>query len=314
MGFNLVNLAITVRTDDVSRLRLYLPLLGKEYAAACRCVLCHWPERVCETCTSQVTCGWSLVFGQKLTSDPAALKRHQKPPLPFVFSFPMLEFFPDDHTEIVCGLVVIGQAIPFLEMLLNGFAKLLSGRSCQVTAEIIQIACRDYQGAVQNSVIDASFIRTGNLIPENLIIASTDGLIESRIRDCSELQIRLLSPLRLLEAGHASCSFDVCLFVRSVMRRVSSLAYYYGDVEFDCDFKELSRQVENVICTDNHFSYINIKNSKLTGLIGHGSFLGDFSRFMPFLVVGSYVHTGKGSSFGMGSYEVYTGDVNFSSY
>lgn len=308
MGFNLVNVAITVRTLDATRLIRYLPQLGKEFASACRSVSCRWPERTCERCAAYDTCGWTLVFGQKLTSDPAALKRHQKPPLPFAFSFPLSEMLPEDQTEIECGLVVIGQAIPFLEMLLNGFAELLSDGLAEVAAEIIQIACRDYQGSVQNPVVEYGSITSGNLVPENLVIASTEGLVESRLWDCAELQIRLLSPLRLLEAGHIARRFDFCLFVRSVMRRVSSLAYYYGESDFDCDFKELSRQVESVICTEDHFGYTNGKNRKLTGITGYGSFLGDFSRCIPFLAIGSYVHTGKGSSFGMGSYELHSED------
>ncbi|MBC8018389.1 MAG: CRISPR system precrRNA processing endoribonuclease RAMP protein Cas6 [Verrucomicrobia bacterium] len=308
MGFNLVNLAITVRADDVSRLRFCLPLLGKEYAAACRSLSCHRPERTCETCSAQESCGWYLVFGQKLTPDPAALKRHQKPPLPFVFSFPMLEGYSDAHKEIECGLVVIGQAIPHLGMLLDGFTELLSGGLSPFPAEVIQIACRDYQGFVQHVSGDHGFARSGNLAPENLLIASTEGLLESRTWGGSDLHIRLLSPLRLLKNGHLVGRFEFSLFARSVMRRVSSLAYYYGESEFDCDFKELSRQVDDVVCTDDHFCYANVKNRKLTGLSGYGSFLGDFSRLMPFLVIGSYLHTGKGSSFGMGAYELLPDD------
>jgi CRISPR-associated endoribonuclease Cas6 len=304
MGFNLVNLAITVRAAEASRLRFCLPLLGKEYAAACRSLSCHWPERACETCSAQESCGWYLVFGQKLTPDPAALKRHQKPPLPFVFSFPMLNVYSGARKEIECGLVVIGQAIPHLGMLLDGFAELLSGGLSPVPAEVIQIACLDYQGSIQHVSGDHGFARSGNLVPENLLIASTEGLLESRTWDSSDLHIRLLSPLRLLKNGHPVGRFEFSHFARSVMRRVSSLAYYYGESGFGCDFKELSRQVDDVICTDDHFCYTNDKNSKLTGISGYGSFLGNFSRLMPFLVIGSYVHTGKGSSFGMGAYDV----------
>ena len=310
MGFNLVNLAITLRTDDASRLSCRLPLMGKEYAAACRSLSCHMLEPACETCPMQETCGWYLVFGQKLTSDPAALKRHQKPPLPFVFSFPMLEVFSEDQKVIVCSLVVIGHAIPFIEMLLNGFAELLSGGLYQVPAEIIQIACRDYQDTVQCTSVDTECIRSGNLVPENLVIVSTEGLLESRIWSSTELHIRLMSPLRLFEDSRPVVQFEFGRIARSVMRRVSSLAFYYGESEFDCDFKELSRQVDDVICTEDHFFYTNVKNKKMTGIAGYGSFIGDFSRIVPFLVIGSYVHTGKGSSFGMGAYEVILEDGN----
>jgi hypothetical protein len=312
MGFNLVNISLTVRTEDASRLSNCLPLLGKEFAETCRILSCLWPERKCNTCSIQETCGWYLVFGQKLSSDPAAVKRHQKPPLPFVFSFPLLGLFPEDTKEIECGLIVIGQAISHLEMLLEGFEELLRGRLTPLTADIIRIACRDFQGSLQNSAGDLNRARSGKLVPENLVIASSEGLLESHAWGCSELHIRLLSPLRLLEDGHSVNRFEFSRFARSVMRRVSSLAYYYGESEQDCDYKELSRQVDEVICTEDHFSYRSVKNRKLAGMIGAGSFIGDFSSIMPFLVIGSYVHSGKGSSFGMGAYQLLPDDSNSS--
>jgi hypothetical protein len=258
----------------------------------------------------QETCGWHLVFGQKLTSDPAALKRHQKPPLPFVFSFPIVELFSENQKNIVCGLVVVGPAIQYLEMLLSGFAELLSGALSEIPSEIIQIACRDYQDIVQPTSAGLESIRSGNLVPGNLVIVSTEGLLESRIWGGTELHIRLKSPLRLFEDSRPVVQFDFSRFARSVMRRVSSLAFYYGEREFDCDFKELSRQIDDIICAEDHFYFTNSKNKKMTGISGYGSFTGDFSRLVSFLVIGSYVHTGKGSSFGMGAYEVLPKDSN----
>lgn len=304
MGFNLVNLALSIQTEDVSRLRNYLSLSGNEYAAACRCLSCHCPARDCEDCSNNETCGWYLVFGQVLTSDPAALKRHQKPPLPFIFSFPPCAGAPDVLDIIEIGLVVIGRAIPHLEMLLNGFSGLFSGASIPVAAEIRQIACRDYQGSYQNIDIEPRCVQSGCLVPGNLVITSTEGLLDSRNWLGSTLCIQLLTPLRLLDGGHNAVSFEFGHFARSVMRRVSSLAYYYGESEMNCDYKELSRQVADVNCTDEHFSYAKVKNRKLSGIIGHGSFEGDFSQLMPLLLIGSYVHTGKGASFGMGMYDV----------
>ena len=304
MGFNLVHLAITLQTNDAARLSRTLPLLGNEYAAACRVLSCRWPQRVCETCSARETCGWYLVFGQKLSSDPAALKRHQKPPLPIMFTFPVTERFPEKITEIVCDLVVIGTALSQLDLLLNGFDELLSGLSAPLSAEIKQIACRDYQGLVACSSRDNGKRRPGSIVPENLIVMSTAGLLESRSWIGSTLHIRLLTPLRLLVDSRRAVRFEFSTFARSVVRRVSSLAYYYGEREFVCDFKELSRQIEQVTCRADHYSYLAAHDKILSGISGYGSFCGDFSSLMPFLVIGSYVHTGKGSSFGLGAYEV----------
>jgi hypothetical protein len=82
------------------------------------------------------------------------------------------------------------------------------------------------------------------------------------------------------------------------------LAYYYGDLEFSCDYKELSRQADAVTCTDAHFVLAADRNRKRAGLLGYGRFQGDFTGLLPFLVVGLYVHAGKGSAFGMGAYEL----------
>jgi len=299
MDYNLIHLAITVRTDDPIQLSLCLPLLGNEFAAACRKHCCLQPERVCRSCSRPDSCDWNLVFGQKLSSDPSALRRFQKPPLPFMFTFPSPHDPADGAAEFECGLVVIGQAIPCLDMLLEGFGDILS----PFAAEVLQVATRDYQGIV-HPLGDGSGINC----PENLVVLSSRDLLENRIRTESELHIRLLSPLRLFADGHLCHDFSFSRFARSLLRRISSLAYYYGSCELTHDFKELSRQAEAVICTDNHFIPATDRNRKLSGLTGQGSFRGDFSGLMPFLIAGEYVHAGKGASFGMGSYELLPGD------
>jgi len=295
MDFNLVHLAITVRTDDAVQLCLLLPLLGNEFAAACRINCCRWPERACGSCSRQESCSWNLVFGQNLSADPSALKRFQKPPLPFMFTFPSMHGPADGATEIECGLVVIGQAIPCLDLLLEGFREIL----LPLSAEVLQVGTRDYQGIV-HPLGDG----TGVNCPENLVVLSINDVLDNRIWTGSCLQIRLMSPLRLFEEGRLLGHFDFSRFARSLLRRVSSLAYYYGAHEFACDYKELSRQADAVICTDNHFIRAADGNRRMAGLLGDGRFRGDFSGLLPFLVAGLYVHVGKGSSFGRGAYEL----------
>lgn len=295
MNFNLVNLAITVRTDDAFQLCLCLPLLGNEFAAACRKDSCRWPERVCDTCSRQESCAWNLVFGQRLSADPSAVRRFQKPSLPFVFTFPSSQELAASATEIECGLVLIGQAIPCLEMLLEGFKEIL----LPLAAEVILVGTRDYQGIVQ-PIGDGGGINR----PENLVVLSSDDLLENRVWTDDCLHLRLLSPLRIIKDGRILGNFDFSRFARSLLRRVSSLAYYHGACEFTCDFKELSRQADAVICTDDHFILATDRNRRRAGLMGYGRFQGDFSGLLPFLVAGVYVHAGKGSTFGMGAYEL----------
>ena len=301
LDFNLVNLKITIRTVSPRLLALRLAGQGSGFGARCRGMVCPRPTADCAPCPERPGCIWYAVFGQGLSTDPAALRRHQKPPLPFVFSFPFPDGADDSSHILECGLVVIGRAIPCLEMLLEGFAQFLGGDPCLESGEIIRVASLDYQGACRTLGSSAHVTQ-----PENLAVLSGAGLLESRPWGCSRLALRLHSPLRLAADGRPCTRFDFSRFARSLMRRTSSLAYYYGDREPDNDFRDLSRQAEAVVCRDDRFCYGAPAGmgKKLAGIMGSGSFSGDFSGLMPFLVLGTLVHAGKGASYGMGCYTV----------
>jgi hypothetical protein len=212
---------------------------------------------------------------------------------------------PDETHEglriIECRLVVIGRAIPYLDMLLDGVASILDGDICQGRYEMVQLASRDYQGTLQP---------LGNggclTLAKNLVVLSVSGILESRPWECARIGIRLLSPLKQLADGRQLRKFDFRLFARSLLRRVSSLAYHYGECDLDCDFRMLSQQAGEIVCTDDHYLYENMSggNKRLSGITGYGSFCGDFNGLMPFLALGTYVNAGKAASFGMGRYEL----------
>jgi len=293
--FNIIDLVITIQCTNAVRLSNSLYLSGGRFSDACRSVCCSRPVKDCTTCSGIDSCAWNIVFGQSLTPDPSALKRYQKPSLPFAFRFPSLFDKDTTVTEITCGLVVIGQAIPFLDMLLDGFRELL----VSFEADMSRVDSRDIQGNVYPLRNDSAARHN-----ENLVVLSGSHLLEDRIWVEPCLHIRLLSPLRLFDDGHLLDVFDFSRFAGSLMRRVSSLAYYYGGSEFACDYKGLALQAESVVCTDNHFVLSTASNRKLSGLTGYGSFKGDFKGLFPFLTTGRYVHAGKGATFGMGLFEL----------
>ncbi len=43
---------------------------------------------------------------------------------------------------------------------------------------------------------------------------------------------------------------------------------------------------------------------KMGGILGSVTFSGDLAEFMPFILLGEHLHVGKGTSFGLGKYEV----------
>ncbi len=306
MGFNLVNLAITIHSDNCPKLTSLLPLSGSAFSSACRHLCCNTPERVCRNCPDRTNCSWSGLFGQELTCDPDALKRHQKPPLPFVFTFPVSESDNDvQEGTLLCDLVVIGSAIPHSKILLHGLIEMLAGESFPPGSKVISVSCRDYLGQVQqNHRTPDTVADDTSLLPNELVVASMEGLLESRIWNASEVCLELTSPLRLIENGRMMSRFDFGRFARSIMRRISSLSYYYGESELEWDFKELSCLIDSVICTEDAFRFKKQPQSQLSGIVGNGCFIGDLILILPLLHIGSFVHAGKGATFGMGVYNI----------
>lgn len=298
MEFNLVDLKIKVRFQKPDLLALNLSGHGGTFAASCKDAVCTRVSIACNLCPERNGCHWHAVFGQILSADPAALKRHQKPPLPFIFSFPFSSEQIGTTDTIECGLVVVGRAIHCIDMLLKGFAEFLKRDSADVTGEIIQVSASGYQG-------ESTCLGDGTDIyhAANLQVLSAEVLQEWSPLDCSRIDIRLLSPLRFILNGRQCRRFDFSHFARSLMRRVSSLAYYYCDYSFNSDFKLLSGIADAVECIADNFCYESM-NRPVSGITGSGGFVGELDELLPFLTLGRYLHAGKGAAYGMGRYEL----------
>jgi len=300
MECNFIDIELKVRTANMARLIGWLPLQGAAFAEQCRMSVCPLPIHECSGCSQIADCGWQQVFAQGLTADPEALRRHQKPPLPFVISFPFEDDLHDISGVMTFSLVVLGRAISCLDMLLDGFHRLLSG----MRTEILQIYSRDYQGGKRLLVTG-----TRRSPPANMTVLSLDGIMKSREMYSGVLLLQFESPLKLRSEGHIVREFDFRLFFRYLLRRVSALIYYYEGQELEYDFKYLAQQADRIVCIQDafHFSAAPCGAIKLSGLTGSGRFRGDFTDLLPFLVAGTYVHAGKNAAFGMGRFNLLPG-------
>lgn len=295
--FNLIDLKILVSTDDPRRINSLVLSMGRDFATACRRVTCDHTGIFCRNCPMVAECSWYQVFAQELSADPVALKRHQKPPLPFAFSFRAPESAEYVDGMVESRLVVIGRAIHHLEMILFGFSEFLSNNSCQFKGKIEQILCRDYQGTLLPLNTDIQISQNNSLV-----VLSVSDLLAGFPDTPSSVTFKLLSPLKILKNGKQLKYFDFSQFARSLMRRVSSLAYYYADFEFSSDYLELALHSADFVCVEDCF-LLDV-NTKGGGVIGQGCFRGDFTGYMPFILLGTFLNVGKSATYGMGCYVI----------
>ena len=78
------------------------------------------------------------------------------------------------------------------------------------------------------------------------------------------------------------------------------------------DFRGLIEKAATVKQTQSDIRWYNWKRystrqeawMSLGGIVGSVLYEGDLSGFMPLLRLGEYVHVGKGTSFGLGKYDI----------
>ncbi len=299
MDFNFAKLIITValKTDVPDPCVLFGT--RREFAAAfrqvvgCRCTCC-------DGCQRAALCPYHKTLGQEVSSEPAAVKRYQKPPLPFVFSFPVIPPLRNRGTELEIGLVLVGNAIDHLDFYMAAFGHMLLqvGQGKGGGASIRRLESVDYAG--NRHLVEE---RGGHWAPGGLALLSVRGLCKSELLPMDSITINLETPLRIMHEAKPLREISFSAIVRSLMRRISAMAYYYAGSETDVDFKWLAMRSKSVKSVHVDFHWVEWGKG-VSGVIGTGTFIGELTEFHPFLLAGEQVHAGKGAAFGLGRFHL----------
>ncbi|MBC7961841.1 MAG: CRISPR system precrRNA processing endoribonuclease RAMP protein Cas6 [Steroidobacteraceae bacterium] len=297
MDLNLVQIVFDVETDNAAVQAAYYYQALRRFDLLFRQACCRCGGTQCSACKEQTACPYREVFAQELSTDPDIVRRHQKPPLPFAFKIRQI---PDNNSCFEISLVVVGNAVNHLAVFNSAVRRLIesTAQQCPGAVPVITgIYCLDYQSLRHE--LDCSFRSTGNLV-----ILSSLEIMENTV-EAENIRLILDSPLRLLSAGAVLYDFEFTVFLRSQLRRCSSLFAYYGDGELELDFAGLSAAADHVKCLKNGIRYLQpswSQRSNHAGLQGISEF-GDLAPGMrPLLALGSYLNAGKGASFGLGAY------------
>jgi hypothetical protein len=300
MELNLVHLIFSLTLDGYTEDRFALFSLRRGFPAALKRVTCGRLIH-CEACRDTADCGWFPLFGQPLSTDPDAVKRHQKPPLPFVFSLPLLSDGPLHCSDVEVGLTLVGNAVAHAGSFVVAMRDVCGagfGDGC-FTISLDDVLS---QGAFGERV-GVEFAKRGGM-PLNLKVFSVSDVTGQAVALTDGLSLSLVTPLRLFHEGRLLRGFDSSLFLRGLVRRVSSLAAAYGNGELTDDFRWLALRSREVRVTDSRIRYDISGGMINAGIVGEGVLTGDLEPFLPYLRLGEYLHAGKGASWGFGRLEI----------
>jgi CRISPR-associated endoribonuclease Cas6 len=126
------------------------------------------------------------------------------------------------------------------------------------------------------------------------------------------LHLVFLTPTRVKFDGTLCPRAEFHILFRNLLRRISLVSYFHCGEELHLDFKALiekSREIKSTKSDLKWFDWERYSNRqettmKMGGFKGSVTFEGDLGLFWPFLILGEYIHVGKGTSFGLGKYEI----------
>jgi hypothetical protein len=298
MDLNLVHLIFSLTLDGYTEDRFALFSLRRGFPAALKRVTCG-RSVLCGECRDAADCGWFPLFGQPLSTDPDAVKRHQKPPLPFVFSLQLLPAGPLHCSDVEVGLTLVGNAVAHAGSFVAAMRDVCGaefGDGCFTVSldDVFSQGAFGERGGVE-------FARRGGM-PLHLKVFSVSDVTDQAVALTDGLHLSLVTPLRLFHEGRLLRGFDCSLFLRGLVRRVSSLAAAYGDGELTDDFRWLALRSREVRLTEARIRYDAIGGLTNAGIVGVVALTGDLEPFLPYLRLGEYLHTGKGASWGFGRF------------
>lgn len=244
----------------------------------------------CTGCPSGQGCSYPATFGQEIASDPEAVRRHQKPPLPFVFQFPVLPPAPNRGRIFELGLNLIGSAVQNVFCYIKAVELLVASKK----GDMVRMEAESPGGA-----------RTPVTVGGHPALPLLSGLEPSLAGPLSTetVTISLLTPLKLVHEGRLLKSFTFSHFARCLMRRVSSLSYHYEGAEPPLDYRWLSQSSEAIVTLESDCRFASW-SGRPAGILGAVRFHGDLEPFHLLLQLGMATHVGKGASFGFGAYRV----------
>ena len=244
----------------------------------------------CTGCAKGKSCSYPATFGQQIAKDPEAVRRHQKPPLPFIFQFPILPPAPNRGGTFQLTLTLIGDAVQHASCHLAAVGILLAAKQTEViTAEA------ESPGGARTRVASGELLS----LP---LLSTLDPTLAGPL-SMETISLCLLTPLKLVHEGRLLKSFTYSHFARSLMRRVSSLAYHYEGAEAPLDYRWLSLCSESIetVCSDCRFVSWG---GRPAGIVGTVRISGSLEPFHLLLQLGMATHLGKGASFGFGAYRI----------
>jgi len=294
------------------------PLLRGGFGINLKHTVCVFPGLPpCAECILKESCAYPFLFEPSPTQNAEVLRNHSAIPFPFVFKPPL-----DGQRKYTAGdllefqLLLVGRAIEYLPYFLITFQRLgqrgLGKERGRYTLH--KVSSQNFARKQDLTIFEDGVINELRGTPSHT--ADIEKYCEEYGQsdfDGQRLSLQFRTRTRIKHEGkflREPPPFHVV--VRTLLRRISSLSYFYCDERWQTDYKHwitLAQQVE-IASADlkwqhkTRYSTRKQQHTNLSGIMGNITYQGDLAAFIPLLRLGELIHIGKGTVFGNGRFKV----------
>lgn len=311
--FTFAKFRFTLRAEEDMALPAYKGAVFRGgFGYAFKKIVCIQRSRKeCADCLLRRSCVYSYIFETAPPENAKVLRLYKAIPHPFVIEPPLDDArVIKENGRLTFNLILIGKAVDYLPYFILTFAELGKQGMGRNRSKFL---LEKVENVGLNGTGKTVFTSEEEILQNDFPLLNAAQLNHAeKSNGKSRIEIEFLTPFRVRFDGKITDDIKFHIIFRNLMRRVSSLLYFHCGREMDCDYKAYIEYAEKVETASNNLQwfdwerYSTRQKQKMTlgGVLGQVKYEGNLEPFLPFLKLGEYVHVGKGTSFGLGKYQI----------
>ncbi len=274
---------------------------------------CVTKTEKCEECFLKETCFYTLLFEAQVPKDSSRMRKYDRIPPGLRLTFDPWDAEKSDPGEkLIIGMTLFGQAIQTTISLLLSLEETFQKG----------IGRKSNNGDRGTANLDSIAVGKTKILWENIDFEEELPVKVFHWREINfpfspSFRLKFTSPTRIKAGGKIASNPTFRDIFSTVVRRITNLAYFYGDVEFDVDFKGMVKVADSVKFESNfrqaemaRYSSRQMQRMSMNGIVGEMTVHDCPEQLLPWIALGSKLGLGKNTSMGMGRYEVVDKKLN----